>query len=236
MCSIFYPPTASNKRSLNLSMTLSYSPLNLETLLRQIVASPELHAKWLNTLSFLENCGARKIAACEHPTLVKEQMLKHAAEEFRHAHHLKKQISRIWPQPLTTYSPNSLLGHISTLHYLHALDLKTCRYLKDLKLCSTAIKEAAYLLVTYAIECRAEILYPIYDRILRQTHSRVMVKSILLEEKEHLEEMRTGIVLLPSGVIHAEKVCSLETTLYHSWLDSIHKCINTSYAIDLFQN
>ena len=52
------------------------------------------HAKWLNTLSFLENCGARKIAACEHPTLVKEEMLKHAAEEFRHAHHLKRQIDK----------------------------------------------------------------------------------------------------------------------------------------------
>lgn len=185
----------------------------------QIVASPHLHAKWLNTLSFLENCGARKIAACEHPTLVKEEMLKHAAEEFRHAHHLKRQISRIWQEPITTYSRTSLLGSFSTLHYLSALDLKTCRYLKKLNL--SRLKEASYLLVTYAIECRAEALYPIYDDILRHTHSRVAIKSILLEEKEHLEEMRAGISLLPSGPTHAAHICALETSLYTSWLTSI---------------
>ena len=51
----------------------------IRQLIITIIAAPELHAKWLNTLSYLENCGARKIAACEHPTLVKEEMLKHAA-------------------------------------------------------------------------------------------------------------------------------------------------------------
>ena len=65
------------------------------SLLRLVIAHPDLHAKWLNTLSFLENCGARKIAMCEHKTLVKEEMLKHAAEEFRHAHDLKKQLLKI---------------------------------------------------------------------------------------------------------------------------------------------
>src|SRR5271170_3629580 len=84
-------------------------------LLTAIVASDELHAKWLNTLSFLENCGARKISACEHPTLVKEEMLKHAAEEFRHAHHLKKQIAKI-PGGITIedYTLSSLLGGTTT--------------------------------------------------------------------------------------------------------------------------
>lgn len=75
-------------------MTISFAQ-KIRQLLNTIIASDELHAKWLNTLSFLENCGARKIAACEHPTLVKEEMLKHAAEEFRHALHLKRQIGRI---------------------------------------------------------------------------------------------------------------------------------------------
>jgi hypothetical protein len=36
----------------------------IEPILNVIVACNELHAKWLNTLSYLENCGARKIAAC----------------------------------------------------------------------------------------------------------------------------------------------------------------------------
>lgn len=50
-------------------------------MLQTIVADPFLHAQWLNTLSYLENCGARLMAGCEHPTLVRK-MFKHAAEEF----------------------------------------------------------------------------------------------------------------------------------------------------------
>ena len=127
----------------------------IEPLLTTIVASNELHAKWLNTLSFLENCGARKIAACEHPTLVKEEMLKHATEEFRHAHHLKRQIERVSFSQMDTYSLSFMLGRTATLHYLAALDLRASRYLKTLGLSKHSIKEAAYLLVTYAIELRA---------------------------------------------------------------------------------
>lgn len=67
----------------------------LEQLTDVVVADRTLHGRWLNTLSYLENCGARKIASCEHPTKVKEEMLKHASEEFRHAFYLKKQLSRL---------------------------------------------------------------------------------------------------------------------------------------------
>src|SRR3984957_8254334 len=97
-----------------------------QQLLSRIVAVPTLHAKWLNTLSYLENCGARKIAACEHPKLVKEEMLKHAAEEFRHAHYLKRQIVKV-SAPLETYA--DILGGLATHHYLRALDLKLSREL-----------------------------------------------------------------------------------------------------------
>ena len=190
----------------------------MESLLTTLIASHALHAKWLNTLSYLENCGARKIAACEHPTLVREEMLKHAAEEFRHAHYLKRQIPKVSNEPMPTYALPHLLGGTATLHYLSLLDLKTSRYLKRRGFSLSAIKESAYLLVTYAIELRAEALYPLYDTLLRQAGSRVTVKSILLEEKEHLKEMREGLKALPEGFAHAEKVCAFEAELYQKWL------------------
>lgn len=195
--------------------------------LSNIVASAELHAKWLNTLSFLENCGARKIAACEHPTLVKEEMLKHAAEEFRHAHHLKRQIARVTPKSFDNYALQTLLGGMTTLHYLNALDLKTSRYLKERGLS----KEAAYLLVTYAIELRADELYPLYDEILRKASSKVTVKSIMLEEKEHLEAMREGISLLPGGNDLASHVCTFENALYTKWLSAMTLDIQNKFAL-----
>lgn len=195
----------------------------LEQLLTTFVASQELHAKWLNTLSFLENCGARKIAACEHPTLVKEEVLKHAAEEFRHAHYLKRQIEKVSPTPMDNYSLALILGERASLHYLTLLDLRASRYLKKAGLPKNAIKEAAYLLVTYAIELRADELYPIYDSVLRKAGSKVAVKSILLEEKEHLNKMKEGLSHLPSGFIHAAHVCAIEGDLCRKWLQALQK-------------
>lgn len=192
-----------------------------EKLLTHIVNTNELHAKWLNTLSYLENCGARKIAACEHPTLVKEEMLKHAAEEFRHAHHLKRQIAKVTANLMDTYQPSLMLGGTSTLHYLTALDLKTSRYLKSLHLSNLSIKESAYLLVTYAIELRAKELYGIYNTVLHRSGSRVTVKSILLEEKEHLEEMIEGLERIPSSFMYIEHVSAIESDLCKKWLDTV---------------
>jgi bacterioferritin (cytochrome b1) len=197
----------------------------LEMVVNSIVASDALHAKWLNTLSYLENCGARKIAACEHPTLVKEEILKHAAEEFRHAYHLKRQIKKVPSMPLETYSVSNILGRYNTLHYLTALDLKTSRYLKKLNQSKQSIRAASYLLVTYAIELRANELYAIYDGVLRKNASRVSVKSILLEEEEHLNEMHEGLRLLANGYTHAEYVCEIEGRLFKSWLENVQNCL-----------
>ena len=203
----------------------------LRRLLDLIVSSDELHAKWLNTVSYLENCGARKIAACEHPTLVREEVLKHASEEFRHAHYLKSQIDRVSSSEIPNYSLPNLIGGTATYHYLNALDLKTSRYLSTLGLSKSLIREAAYLLVTYAIEMRAEEFYPIYDEVLRQHHSKVAVKSILLEEKEHLEEMRTGLKAMPSGFVYAEQICAIEEALYQKWINAVSEELSLTQVI-----
>lgn len=195
-------------------------------ILPKIVLSDTTHAKWLNTLSYLENSGARKIAACEHPTKVKEEMLKHAAEEFRHAHHLKRQIAKMLQGSFEDYSVNLLLGGVSSLHYLHLLDVRVSRYLANtVSLSKYAIKELAYLLVTYAIELRADELYPVYERILRASSSKVTVKSILLEEKEHLQEMELALQAVPHGFFYAEEACAIEGRLCVSWLQAVEQSI-----------
>lgn len=196
--------------------------MNLEKLLNKIVKSNYLHAKWLNTLSYLENCGARKIAACEDPTKVREEILKHASEEFRHAHYLKKQISKVSQVSLQDYSLSNLIGGVSSLQYLNVLDLFTSKYLFKLYGYSKyEVRSLAYLLVTYAIELRAEKLYPIYEKVLRSVESNVYVKSIILEEEEHLNEMKQGLSKIESGIIHAEIICKYEELLYQKWILAI---------------
>lgn len=193
----------------------------IRELINPIVNNPFLHGLWLNTLSYLENCGARKIASCEHPTAVKEEMLKHASEEFRHAFYLKKQLARVG-QHYEDYRRSYLLGGWAAYHYLNALDLRTSRYLSSLGMTLLEVKQLAYLLVTYAIELRAGELYPLYQSTLKQYQSKVQVQSILLEEKEHLQEMEDELSRISAASTHIENICRVEAHLFEKWLITCH--------------
>ncbi len=195
----------------------------IQKLLSHILNCNTHHALWLNTLSYLENCGARKIAACEHPTLVKEEMLKHAAEEFRHAHHLKRQISKISTKQLPDYTQKNLLGGSHSLHYLNRLDVRSSRYLIAQGISKTNIKIYSYILVTYAVELRAEAIYPVYDTALKQMRSKATVKNILIEEKEHLDSMKQQITNLPRGTLLSQDIIVIENAIYEKWMHRLHK-------------
>lgn len=194
-------------------------------LLKRIVQDESTHARWLNTLSFMENAGARKISKCEHPTLVSQIQLKHAAEEHRHAYYLKKQIGKINPELCKTYESTELLAPIATSQYLHSLDIKACRYLQEaFQLNKTDIKYAAYLFVTYAIEVRADELYPVYQQALTEASSKIMVKSIILEEEGHLEEMIHQLnEFSPDWKHHADHILTIEKELHEEWINAITK-------------
>ncbi|NIG54716.1 hypothetical protein [Chitinophaga sp. Cy-1792] len=197
-------------------------------LLQDIVGQPALHSKWLNTLSFMENAGAKKISACEHPSLVDLIQLKHAAEEHRHAFYLKKQILKLDPEACKTYQRHELLAPDHTRHYLHQLDIQTCRYLKHhFQLSGQALKHAAYLYVTYAIEVRADELYPVYQQALDEAKSKVMVKSIILEEEGHLEEMIQQLRHFSSHwELHAQQIQRLEQQLFDAWTAAVEAEVN----------
>ncbi|PST83323.1 hypothetical protein C7T94_12135 [Pedobacter yulinensis] len=193
--------------------------------LDKIVKDNFLHAKWLNTLSFMENAGARKISASESKDQVNIIVLKHAAEEHRHAYYLKKQIAKVDPLACKTYKNDELLTPRSTRFYLHALDIAVCRYLKkQFALSGEDLKFAAYLFVTYAIEVRADELYPVYQSVLDQHSSKVNVKSIILEEEGHLEEMISQLeTFSPEWKAHAAHVVEIETALFNQWVQELGK-------------
>ncbi len=197
----------------------------LKEVVTKIVASDEMHAKWLNSLSMMENTGARKISKYEHPVYTSIIVLKHAAEEARHAYYLKKQISKLAKDTCPDYSYPYLLAPIESYHYLQQLDMEACRYIKNkLNLEGRALKHGAYLLVTYAIEVRADMLYGIYQEALTKHKSKVNVKSIIAEEEGHLEEMeRMLIVFHPDWKLLAGDMCAIENKLFVRWIDAIAK-------------
>ena len=197
--------------------------MNFSQLLSEIVSDHDKHALWLNTLSLMENSGARKISASEHKKEVTLIILKHAAEEHRHAFYLKKQISKLSVDACPTYADQYLLASSSSRYYLNILDVFVCKYLKSiLHLSGNELKFAAYLLVTYAIEVRADELYPIYQEVLDKAGSKVNVKSIILEEEGHLEEMLTQLKnFSPDWQKHADKAVEFETKLFNDWVKSL---------------
>lgn len=202
--------------------------MDIQNILRCIVQQDHLHAKWLNTLSFMENAGARKISLCEHPTEVNIIQLKHAAEEHRHAYYLKKQIGKLGTSMCANYDDKYLIAPVYTKQYLHQLDIKSCRYLKDtFNLSGPALKHAAYLFVTYAIEVRADELYPIYQHTLDALKSKVMVKSIILEEEGHLEEMIVQLEQFsPQWERYAKDIQAIEQVLHKEWICAIATQLN----------
>ena len=199
--------------------------MDFKKLLTAIVSDTEKHAKWLNTLSLMENTGARKISQSEHKTAVTLIILKHAAEEHRHAYYLKKQIAKLGSGFCPTYADQYLLATYDSRYYLNMLDVYVCKYLKsELKLSGNELKFAAYLLVTYAIEVRADELYPVYQDVLDSSASKVNVKSIILEEEGHLEEMLVQLkTFSPDWQKHADKAVEFETALFENWVVGLGK-------------
>jgi bacterioferritin (cytochrome b1) len=209
--------------------------MTLEYILEKIVDNNELHAKWLNTLSLMENTGARKISASEHPTKVTLLILKHAAEEARHAYYLKKQISKLNIIDFEDYSFKSLIAPIRSYHYLKTLDVETSRYLKnEMGLSGYELSYAAYLMVTYAIEVRADDIYPKYQAALDKINSKVNVKSIILEEEGHLEEMIAQLKKFDKNwEIHALAICKIEHGLFEDWLNALYNKVKITNSQEI---
>jgi hypothetical protein len=190
-----------------------------------ILKDNTLHAKWLNTLSYMENAGAKKISASEDKEKVSLIILKHAAEEHRHAYYLKKQIAKLGDTLCENYEDQYLLAPKASKYYLNNLDVQVCKYIKsELSLKGNDLKFAAYLLVTYAIELRADELYPVYQEALSSIDSKVTVKSIILEEEGHLEEMIHQLkAFSPDWEKHAAIAVELEKKLYEGWMVGIEE-------------
>ena len=193
----------------------------LASLLPQIIDDDARHARWLNTLSMMESVGARKIAGYVDPIHVDELTLQHASEEARHAHYLKRQISKIG-QKLPDYSAPTLLAPRASYHYLHRLDWTCSRYLKQKGLSGRALKNHSYLYVTYLIEVRAMKLYHTYQAALTDAQSPVHVRSILKEEEGHLSNMTTQLQAIdPDWQAHCHDLQIEEQKLFERWIEQL---------------
>ncbi len=193
----------------------------MKTLLQKIVENPKLHEKWLYTISYLENCGAKKILYFEnfkHPTL---EVLKHAHEEARHAFFFRKQICALNGNPDLK---RSLLGGLKTKNYLNNLDVQIMKCLRDeLSPKKEDLYFYSYLLTTFAIEVRADSLFGLYEQILRFNNSPITLSSIIKEEANHLFEIEKEIDKIEFLAPFKKISCHMENILFNSFIYEVEK-------------
>ncbi len=191
----------------------------MKELLEKIVNDPKLHQRWLYTLSFLENCGAKKIIFFQnfkHPTL---EILKHAHEETRHAFFFRKQIISVGGNPDKELT---LMGGFQTKNLLNQLDIQIMKGLRlEINPPKNELFFYSYLLTTYAIEVRADQIFNIYEKVLRSANSPITLTSIIKEEANHLFEIEKEIDKLNFLGSFKEISCHMENKFFNSFITRI---------------
>ncbi len=161
--------------------------MELSLTLGKIMADRQSHAMWLNSLSYLEYRGFRKIVRSQKTSDMSLERLLHSMEEVRHAVFFKKQAIKWGGNLFEFYRDEVLLGGISTKKYFCSLDSGVSEQLKAIE--NSSISNTAYCIVTWLVEQRALSIYTIYDRLLQASREDFSLTSILREENAHLKEM-----------------------------------------------
>ena len=154
-------------------------------LLELICGDPELHARFLNTLSLLEHIGSRKIML-SRAGVADGRILKHLAEEARHAWFFKRAAEKLARKPLGYDTAGTLAGAAARF-YMARLDIRVSDSLRF------EDNSLPYLYMSAIIEDRAIWAYRIYQSVLMEQNCGISLASLLAEENLHLEAMLAEI-------------------------------------------
>ncbi len=192
----------------------------LEDLIAKIIGDPDLHARWLNTFSYLEYVGFRKIVKSQRAETLTAAILGHACEEGRHALGLKKLAIKLGGARFDCYAPEVLLCGEEAEAYMQGLD----------KACEEAFGDRpegerarlTYGYVTWLVERRALDVYQTYKKALGESEVARKLTSLLAEETKHLSDIE---VLLNAGdpefSARAKEFEGVETKLYQNFIDAL---------------
>ncbi len=167
------------------------TPDRLEAVIASVVKDDHVHARWLNTFSFLEYIGFRKIVKSQRAEVIDRSLLLHALEEGRHALLLKKLAVKLGGQAFDFYKPETMLCPDAAKTYFQQLD-HGC----DTKFAHLGENERAklvYLYVTWLIERRALDVYGSYKKVLGDSELAPKLNALLAEEVGHLRAVEAGI-------------------------------------------
>ena len=157
----------------------------LHLILEEITSRPILHGRWLNTLSFLEYIGTRKILKSLPANILDETLLSHISEEAFHSLFFKKLIRKVTLKNCS-FREEELLAPKESERYFQNLDTKS----GDI---SNANGMLNYLYTTWIIETRAVAVYSLYNQILKAKQFPFTLNPILKDEEKHLTQVKYSI-------------------------------------------
>ncbi|HLG20228.1 MAG TPA: hypothetical protein VI895_10505 [Bdellovibrionota bacterium] len=149
----------------------------------KLVAHSEAHARFVNSLSFVEYIGARKILKSQHADNFSFELLSHVAEEIRHAQVLKRLALRMSDGLVTSYRPEHLLAGQEAEAYIQAIDHAVEQEIGGEQHWKN------YLLTTLVVEERAKSFYSEYETVLARCGYGGILAAIVREEEGHLKKM-----------------------------------------------
>lgn len=151
--------------------------------LQAVIADAPAHVRFLNLLSLLEHIGSRKIMLSQMKGILTQDILKHLAEETRHAFFFKREAEKLAGHGLEGYSDAETLAAGAGRFYFGRLDSGLTRPLGDVH------AETGYLWVSLVIELRAIWVYRLYQTAVTQAGYPLPLKGIIAEEDKHLVDM-----------------------------------------------
>jgi hypothetical protein len=191
----------------------------LAKVMSHIVGNTDLHARWLNTLSFLEYIGFRKIIKSQDASSMSLETLTHANEEGRHALLLKNLCLKTGGPRYDSYAPSKLLRGAEAELYFQSVDSEAHALLSPLAQ-GENLTRLTYLAVTWLVEVRALEVYGVYMQALKAAGLSSPLASLLREEEKHLSEVSRNIAgLIPQRTLDDLK--AMEFACYQEYMRAL---------------
>lgn len=160
----------------------------IQKFLEAVIGNREKHSLWLNTLSFLEYIGCRKIIKSQDANYMDFTLLSHTVEEARHSFFFRKLAKGSGLEDKASFSPEYLLGGKAAEIYFQCLDKGIEKQLKEEFTGKESLSNFLnYCYTSLFVELRAIHVYSVYEKLLRNTSHSFSLEGLLTEEKDHLE-------------------------------------------------
>lgn len=197
-------------------MRTKKTTLLLLKVLEKIISNEGLHARWLNSLSYLEYIGARKMLKSLPAHILSKAFLDHIHEETRHSLFFKNLAQKIAQKNLS-FKEHELLVPQAGNDYFQQVDHYSVKF-------SFSNPVISYLYTTYVVEQRAIAIYSLYDEILKRKGLSFSLQAILNDELTHLDFVFKKIQKTdPLWESSLEEISHFEHQKYFSFLIALEK-------------